>query len=71
MIGLHIVGYGGLLDSELHWLFDLNGRIDDQPLSWYFVLGYVAIGLLAIRSKKIFHVLCMLGTGYTGYLYLA
>jgi competence protein ComEC len=52
---LHLVGFGGVLDSPLLWLFSLPNESTDNLLPLWAMLGYVGLSLGAIWSKKLFY----------------
>jgi len=69
VMGLHVVGYGGILDAALLWLFALpeEGRESILP-SWALVF-YIGLSIRAIWSKKVFYSVCVFSTLYMIYLF--
>jgi competence protein ComEC len=52
---LHLLGFGGILDSVLLWLFSLPGKSAENLLPLCVMLGYAGLSLGAIWSKKLFY----------------
>ena len=52
---LHLVGFGGVLDSPLLWLFSLPEESVENLLPLWAMLGYVGLSLGAIWSRKLFY----------------
>jgi competence protein ComEC len=69
VMGLHILGIGGVLDTALLWLFSLPQNGVEYLLSPWVVLGYVAVSIGAIWYRKMFYLLVVLAMGYGGYLF--
>jgi len=66
---LHLVGYGGVLDGMLTWLFALPEASGEYLLPWWGVLGYGVFSLVAIWRREALVVLLTVAVGYVGYLY--
>ncbi len=67
---LHMVGYGGVFDSALLWLFELPKESVDMLLPLWAMLGYVGLSLGGIWSRKLFIVVIGLAVGYGVYLFI-
>ncbi len=67
---LHIVGFGGVFDGALLWLFELPKESVDRLLPLWAMLGYVGLSLGAIWSRKLFFVAIGLAVGYGIYLFI-
>jgi len=67
---LHIIGFGGILDSALLWLFSLPEESVENLLPLWAMLGYVGLSLGAIWNRKLFNGVLGLAVLYVGYLYL-
>jgi len=67
---LHLLCFGGVLDSALLWLFSLPNKSVDNVLSLWMMLAYVGLSLGAIWSRKLFYMLIGLAFGYGGHLFL-
>jgi len=66
---LHLVGYGGVLDGVLTWLFALPEVSGEHLLPWWGVIGYGVLSLVAIWRREALAVLLTVALGYVGYLY--
>jgi competence protein ComEC len=66
---LHLVGYGGVFDSALAWLFELPNQSEQRLLPLWAFLTYIAISLGAIWSKNLFYLLAIVSTMYGSYLF--
>ena len=69
VMGLHLLGIGGVLDSVLLWLFSLPQNGVETLLSPWVVLGYIIVSLGAIWYRKMFYLLLGIATVYGGYLF--
>ena len=67
---LHMIGFGGVLDSGLMWLFELPNESVNKLLPLWAMLGYVGLSIGAIWSKKLFFVVIGLAVGYGIYLFM-
>jgi len=67
---LHLVGFGGVLDSPLLWLFSLPNESTDNLLPLWAMLGYVGLSLGAIWSRKLFYGVIGVALGYGMYLFI-
>jgi len=67
---LHMIGFGGVFDTLLLWLFSLPNESVDKLLSQWVMLGYVGLSLGAIWSRKLFFVVIGSAVGYGIYLFL-
>jgi len=70
VIVLHLVSFGGVLDSALLWLFLLPNESVDNLLSFWMMLAYVGLSLGAIWSRKLFYGVFGVALGYGGYLFI-
>lgn len=52
VIGLHLFGFGGILDEYLIKLFDISFRIYEFSTPHWFAIIYICISLLAMRYKN-------------------
>ena len=67
---LHMIGFGGLFDTVLLWLFSFPNEGVEKLLPLWTMLGYVGLSLGAIWSRKLFFVVIGLALGYGVYLFL-
>jgi len=67
---LHIIGIGELLDAPLQWLFLLPKESVEKFIPLWLMLGYVAVSIGAIWSRKVFYVLLGLSILYMVYLFI-
>ncbi|WP_415407256.1 ComEC/Rec2 family competence protein [Sulfurovum sp. CS9] len=67
---LHMIGFGGMFDTVLLWLFSLPNEGVDKLLPLWAMLGYVGLSLGAIWSRKLFFVVIGLALGYGIYLFV-
>jgi len=67
---LHMFGLGWLFDKELLWLFSLPKNSVDIYMPTPLILGYVALSILAIFSKRAFYLLLIVATLITGWYML-
>ncbi len=68
---LHLIGFGGIFDSALLWLFELPKESVDRLLPTWAMLGYVGLSLGAIWSRKLFYLVIGLALSYGIYLFVA
>lgn len=67
---LHMIGFGGMFDTVLLWLFSLPSEGVEKLLPLWAMLVYVGLSLGAIWSRKLFFVVIGLALGYGVYLFL-
>lgn len=67
---LHLLGWGGLLDGWLLWLFALPKEGVVSLLSSWMVVVYVGLSLGAIWKKSLFYLLCGVALAYALYLFI-
>ena len=67
---LHIVGWGGMFDDALVYLFTLPEEGSEHILSVWMVALYVVLSLGAIWYKRVFYSLLTLATLYMLYLFV-
>ncbi|SFZ97923.1 Competence protein [hydrothermal vent metagenome] len=67
---LHLLGFGGALDSMLLWLFSLPGQSVENLLPIWAMFVYIGLSLGAIWSKKLFYGLLVVAMGYGVYLFI-
>ncbi len=67
---LHILGFGGVLDTALLGLFSLPNEGVDKLLPLWGMLGYIGLSIGAIWSKKLFFMVIGLAVGYGAYLFV-
>jgi len=67
---LHLLGWGGLLDGWLLWLFALPKEGVVSLLSPWMVVVYVGLSLGAIWKKSLFYLLCGVALAYALYLFI-
>ncbi len=67
---LHMIGFGGVLDSGLLWLFELPKESIDRLLPLWAMLGYVGLSIGAIWYRKVFYAVLGLAIVYAVYLFL-
>ena len=67
---LHLVSFGGVVDSMLLWLFSLPTQSEEKFVPLWMILGYVGLSAGAIWSKKLFFVVLGLACVYGLYLFL-
>ena len=70
VIGLHLLGWGSLLDTGLSALFALPKSSTESLLPLWAILGYIGISIGAIWSKKLFWSLKGLALLYAMHLFL-
>ncbi len=68
-IGLHFIGYGGVFDGGLEWLFALPERSQVKLLPVWAVAGYIIISLGGMYHKAIFGLTLGIAALYALYLY--
>ncbi|MEA3419304.1 MAG: ComEC/Rec2 family competence protein [Campylobacterota bacterium] len=69
VIGLHLIGWGGMFDSSLQWLFALPSESYQSLLPTWVVIGYVLLSLGAMRSRMLFWITLGFAVLYLLYLY--
>ena len=67
---LHIVGWGGVFDAALVWLFWLPQNGTEQLLSPWLVFGYMGLSIGAIWFRRVFYLLVTLSVLYMFYLFV-
>lgn len=67
---LHLVGYGGVLDNMLLWLFSLSKEGTEYLLPSWLMGIYIVLAMVAIFSKRVFGVLLLSAISYMGYLFI-
>lgn len=67
---LHSVGFGGIFDTVLLWLFSLPQDESEYLLAWWIVLIYMMVSLGAIWYRRIFYLLVLCSVLYMFYLFL-
>jgi competence protein ComEC len=65
----HLVGYGGLFDSALLYLFSLPSTSFDMSVSTLFLLPYIGISLLCIWYPQLLKTLLLLAISSLLYIY--
>jgi len=68
---LHLIGFGGVLDSGLLWLFELPKESVENLLSLWVSGLYIALSVAAIWSIKLFYSLLAVALSYGIYLFIA
>ena len=67
---LHVIGFGGVFDNSLLWLFELPKESVDRLLPLWSMLGYVGVSIGAIWSRKLFFMVIGLAMGYGIHLFI-
>jgi competence protein ComEC len=67
---LHLVGFGGVLDNALLWLFSLPTQSEEELLPLWMTLSYVGLSVWAIWQKKLFYGVFGLASLYMVYLFV-
>ncbi len=67
---LHLLGFGGVFDGVLVWLFDLPLDSQEKLLPLWAMIGYVGLSVGAIWSKKLFYMIFGAATLYMIYLFI-
>jgi len=68
---LHLLGGGDLFDTGLQWLFSLPQESDENLLPLWSMVGYIAVSIGAIWSKKLFYMVFIVATLYMLYLFIS
>jgi competence protein ComEC len=68
VILLHAIGYGGVLDEMLLWLFTLPQESVEHFLPTWVLGIYIVLAMMSIFSKRVFGVLLLSAISYMGYL---
>ncbi len=71
VMGLHVIGFGGVLDSALLWLFELPKESVENLLPLWISGLYIILSVAAIWSIKLFYILLSLALSYGIYLFIA
>jgi competence protein ComEC len=66
---LHLLDFGGVLDTVLLWLFSLPKESVDNLLPLWIMLTYIGLSIGAIWEKRVFYIVIGFGFGYGGYLF--
>ncbi len=66
---LHLLGFGGVFDAVLLWLFSLPSESIEKLLPLWAMLGYIGLSLGAIWYRKVFYIVLGLAFGYGIYLF--
>jgi competence protein ComEC len=69
-MGLHLVGFGAVLDGALLWLFALPTQNKEELLPLWMMFAYVGLSLGAIWYKKLFYGVLGLASLYMVYLFV-
>ena len=67
---LHLIGFGGLFDTQLIALFTLEGKMIDTYIPMFYGLAYIAISLLAIYSRWFFYLLLIIAVVVMGWMFI-
>jgi competence protein ComEC len=70
VILLHLIGYGGILDEILLWLFTLPQESIEHSIPTWIVSIYIVLAIMSIFSKRVFGVLLLSAISYVGYLFI-
>ncbi len=70
VIGLHLIGWGGILDSGLLWLFALPSSCQDHLLPLWMGLVYALFSIVSIWSRTFFGLTLGFATLYLVYLFV-
>ncbi len=70
VIGLHLIGMGGVLDSGLLYLFALPSEYREHLLPFWMLAGYGLLSIGAMWSRILFWMTLGLAVLYLGYLLL-
>jgi len=66
---LHLLGFGGILDDALVWLFSLPQQSEEKFLPLWALVAYIVLSLGAIWSRTLFFGLLMVSFLYGVYLF--
>jgi len=69
-IGLHLLGWGGVLDGMLLWLFALPSSYEEHFLPLWAGLIYALLSIVSIRSRAFFGLALGFATLYLVYLFV-
>ncbi len=67
---LHLLGFGGVFDTALLWLFALPKESVESLLPLWLMYAYLALSLGAVWNRKLFFVVIGLAMGYSVYLFM-
>ncbi len=70
VIGLHLIGWGGILDDSLLWLFDLPSSYQEHFLSLWVLFFYLLLSLASIWSRHVFSLTLGFALFYLLYLFV-
>ncbi len=71
VIVLHMIGFGGMFDTVLSWLFSLPEESKESILPLWVSGLYIALSVAAIWSLKLFYILLAVALSYGIYLFIA
>lgn len=69
-IGLHLIGWGDLLDGSLLWLFSLPSVYQEYLLPPWILMLYILFSLASMRSRLVFGMTLSLAALYLVYLFI-
>ena len=67
---LHLLGFGGIFDTALLWLFALPKESVESLLPLWLMYAYLALSLGSVWNRKLFFVVIGLAMGYSVYLFM-
>ena len=67
---MHLLGFGGFLDTALLWLFDLPVKGEDHYLSLWMGVLYLLFSLAAIMYRSMFYLTLGSALVYAGFLFI-
>ncbi|MDM5271419.1 ComEC/Rec2 family competence protein [Sulfurovum sp. zt1-1] len=70
VIVLHLIGYGGIFDEVLTWLFDVGSDIKYHLLPVEMMFVYIILAFLSIIYKRAFVLLIFTAFSYALYIFL-
>lgn len=70
MMFLHLLGFGGVFDAALLWLFSLPKDSVENLLPLWLMYGYVALSIGAVWSRELFWLVLGLSSSYMVYLFI-
>ena len=66
----HVLGFGGLADTTLLWLFSLPEESREMLLPSWALWTYIGLSLGAIESRRLFYIVSALAMLYMVYLFM-
>jgi len=69
-LGLHVVGFGDLLDEALLRLFSMTSHAIEITVPWFWAMGYVMLSVGAIYWRKLFYGLFAVAFGFVGWIFI-